>query len=233
MSLADEGFEIIPSILSADFGRLVDQVQEATLSGIRTVQIDVMDGRFVPNITVGIPVVEALRRGTDARLDVHLMVVEPERFFEAFAAAGADVMTFHIETTPHAHRALDQVRKLGVEVGIALNPATPLCAIEELLPDVDLALVMTVNPGFGGQAFIPRMLNKVARLRNALDEHNPAARVQVDGGISADTAGAAVRAGAYDLVAGSAVFGQDSIRDAVDRLASAARDGAGGSPDST
>jgi len=204
--MSRDNVEILPSVLSADFARLGAHVDEALAAGVRTVQVDVMDGRFVPNITVGLPVVRALRRATTARLDVHLMIAEPERYLEDFAAAGADVLTVHAEATPHLHRALARTRELGVAAGAAINPATPSAALEEVLELIDVALVMTVNPGFGGQAFIPGALSKVRRLAGLFEARGLDGVVQVDGGISCKTIGAAVAAGARQCVAGSAVF---------------------------
>lgn len=198
--------EIVPSILSADFARLGAAVDEAVAAGIRTVQVDVMDGHFVPNISVGLPVVEALKRSTAARLDVHLMIERPERYVEAFADAGADVLTVHVEACVHLHRTVEHIRSRGLQAGVALNPATPLGVLEEILPEVDVVLIMTVNPGFGGQRFIRSMLPKIARLRDWQARGGHAAAIQVDGGIAADTAPGVVAAGATQLVAGSAVF---------------------------
>jgi len=215
--------EIIPSILAADFGRLVADVQAAMEVGVTTVQVDVMDGHFVPNISVGLPIVAALARATDVRLDVHLMVHEPERHIEAFAGAGADVLTVHVEATRHIHRAVGRIRALGVAAGAALNPGTPLVLLEEVLPELDVALVMTVDPGFGGQAFLAAMLPKVERLRAWVDAAGLTVAVQVDGGVSAESAGALARAGATQLVAGTAVFGAGvPIGEAVARLRAAA-----------
>jgi ribulose-phosphate 3-epimerase len=220
-------FELIPSILSADHGRLADEVRAAAAAGIGKVQVDVMDGRFVPNLTVGLPVVRDLARAVpEVVLDVHLMVSQPERFLDAFADAGAGVLTIHVESTPHAHRAVQQIRAKGVKAGAAICPATPLAMLEALLPDLDVALVMTVNPGFGGQAFIPGMLDKVRRLRQMLDSAGYRAAIQVDGGINPTTAGDAVAAGATQLVAGSAVFGSGvPVAEAVAQLRAAAEAG--------
>ena len=214
--------EILPSVLSADFARLGAHVDEALAAGIETVQVDVMDGRFVPNITVGLPIVRALRASTEARLDVHLMIEEPERYLEDFAAAGADVLTVHAEATPHLHRALAYIRELGVAAGAAINPSTPVSAIGEVLELVDVALVMTVNPGFGGQAFIPSALSKVRALSEAFSVRGLSGVVQVDGGISTATIRQAVEAGARQCVAGSAVFAAGvSVADAVAALRAA------------
>lgn len=199
--------KLAPSILSADFSRLGDQVAQAQAAGADYIHVDVMDGRFVPNLTIGPLVVEAVRRSTHLPLDVHLMIVEPERYLEQFARAGADILTVHVEACPHLHRTLQQVHELGVRAGVALNPATPLWAVDEVLGLIDLLLVMTVNPGFGGQAFIERVLSKIAQARARLDEIGSRAELEVDGGIGPRTAGAVVQAGARVLVAGAAVFG--------------------------
>ncbi|WP_456448158.1 ribulose-phosphate 3-epimerase [Deinococcota bacterium DY0809b] len=200
---------IAPSILSADFARLADQVRAAEAAGADWIHVDVMDGRFVPNITMGFVVVEALRPVTRLPLDVHLMIVEPERYVERFVAAGADVVTVHVEATPHVHRTLQLIRSAGARAGLAVNPATPLDWFEDVLGELDLALLMSVNPGFGGQRFIPRSLERLERLAALRDRVNPEARIEVDGGIGPGNAAELVRRGADVLVAGSAVFGGD------------------------
>ena len=200
-------FKIAPSILSADFARLGQQVSEAEAAGADYIHIDVMDGHFVPNITVGPLVVSAVRAVTPLPLDVHLMIEAPERHLEAFCAAGATGLTVHVETCPHLSRTLQQIKELGCRAGVTLNPSTPASALQEVLADVDLVLVMTVNPGFGGQAFMERMLSKIERVRAMLDQIGSSAELEVDGGIDSRTAPLVVRAGADVLVAGSAIFG--------------------------
>jgi ribulose-phosphate 3-epimerase len=218
------GIKLAPSVLAADYARLGEQVREAAAADADYIHVDVMDGRFVPNITVGPLVVEALRRATDLPLDVHLMIVEPERHIEAFARAGASILTVHPEASPHLHRLVQMTKGLGVRSGVALNPASPLVLIEEVLAEVDLVLVMTVNPGWGGQLFLPSVLPKIRRLRRLLDEQGLAAELEVDGGISAETAPLVVEAGARVLVAGSAVFQQaDGVAAAMARMQESVR----------
>ena len=197
---------IAPSILSADFARLGKQVREAEDAGADVIHVDVMDGHFVPNITIGPLVVSAVRRVTTLPLDVHLMIERPERYVSAFADAGADLLTVHPEATPHLHRVLQQIHDLGLRAGVALNPATSECLLRYVLQDVDLVLLMTVNPGFGGQSLIPEVLVKMRAVREMLDAVGSAAWVSVDGGINAATAARAVAHGADTLVAGSAVY---------------------------
>ncbi|MCS7282450.1 MAG: ribulose-phosphate 3-epimerase [Anaerolineae bacterium] len=199
--------KIAPSILAADFARLADAVAEAEAAGADAIHVDVMDGQFVPNITVGIPVVAALRRITRLPLDVHLMIVQPERHIRAFAEAGANYLTVQVEACVHLHRVLQTIRSLGLRAGVALNPATPPVMISQVLNDIDLVLVMTVNPGFSGQTFIPGMVAKIAEVRRMLDEAESLAELEVDGGINPQTAPLVVRAGARMLVAGKAIYG--------------------------
>ena len=218
------GIKLAPSVLAADYARLGEQAQEAAAAGADYIHVDVMDGHFVPNITVGPPVVEALRRATDLPLDVHLMIEEPERHIEAFAQAGASILTVHPEAGPHVHRLVQMIKGLGVKAGVSLNPASPLALIEEVLADVDLVLLMTVNPGWGGQPFLHSVLPKIRRLRRMLDEQGLAAELEVDGGITAETAPLVVEAGARVLVAGTAVFRQtEGVAAAMARIEESVR----------
>jgi len=208
VSLARPPALIAPSILSADFGALADEVEAAAAAGADWIHVDVMDGRFVPNITIGPVVVEAVRRATTLPLDVHLMIVEPERYLEAFAAAGADRLLVQVEACPHLHRTLQQIRGLGKKAGVVLNPHTSEESIRHVLADLDQILVMSVNPGFGGQSFIASQLVKIAALRAMIDERGLDVALEVDGGVAPGTAGRCIAAGATALVAGSAVFGK-------------------------
>lgn len=198
---------LAPSVLSADFARLGEQARAAESAGADWLQIDVMDGMFVPNISIGIPVVAALRRAVGLTLDCHLMVAQPERYVADFARAGADHITVHVEATTHLHRTIQQIKELGVTAGVALNPATPLASIEEITPYVDLVLIMSVNPGFGGQEYIPTMTEKIGRLRRLLDQCGCGhVHIQIDGGVKAANVAEIVAAGATNIVAGSAIF---------------------------
>jgi ribulose-phosphate 3-epimerase len=211
--------KIAPSILAADFSRLGEQVLKAEAAGADYIHVDVMDGHFVPNITMGPVVVNAVRQVTSLPLDVHLMIESPERYLAEFCAAGADNLTVHVETCPHLHRTIQQIKELGCRAGVTLNPATPASSLEEILPYVDLVLVLTVNPGFGGQAFIQGMLPKIKRMRAMLDGIGSPAELEVDGGIGPETAPAAVHAGADILVAGTAIFGaMEGIEEAIKQL---------------
>jgi ribulose-phosphate 3-epimerase len=198
---------IAPSILSADFTHLADDIRTVEEAGADSIHVDVMDGHFVPNITIGPPVVKSIRGATRLPLDVHLMISDPDRYIPAFVDAGADNLTVHVETVHHLDRTIDLVRASGIRVGVALNPATPLASVEHVLGLVDLVLVMTVNPGFGGQKFVPYTLGKIRRVREMIREAGSRAVVQVDGGINLETMGEVVSAGAQVLVSGSGIFG--------------------------
>jgi len=202
--------KLAPSILSANFAYLAEQVQEAEAGGADWIHVDVMDGHFVPNITIGPLVVRALRPITGLPLDVHLMIENPERYIEDFAQAGADRITVHVETCPHLHRTIQQIREAGCKPGVTLNPGTSLSTLEEILPDVDLVLIMSVSPGFGGQSYIPGSTAKIARLRRMLDAIGSEAEIEVDGGIHPGNIAEIVEAGATVLVAGSAVFNDEA-----------------------
>jgi ribulose-phosphate 3-epimerase len=211
--------KIAPSILSADYLRLGEQVREAEAAGADYIHVDVMDGHFVPNITIGPVVVEAVRRETKLPLDVHLMIEEPERLVESFAKAGASILTVHPEATLQLHRTIESIRRLGVTPGVALNPGTSVSMVEDVLTDVDLVLVMSVDPGFGGQEFIEGVLPKVRRLRALIDEANLSAELEIDGGVTPETGPRCVEAGVRVLVAGTAIFNaKASVAECVARL---------------
>jgi len=210
--------EIAPSILSADFSRLGEEIRNVERAGASLLHVDVMDGRFVPNITIGLPVVKAISRATQLPIDAHLMIVEPGRYAEQFVKAGARMVSVHIEADPHAHRTLSAIRSAGALAGIAFNPATPLSALEEALKFADYALLMSVNPGFGGQEFIPNSLEKVRRLRKMIDERGLPTRIEIDGGIDVDNIAEVTGAGAEIVVAGSAIFGAPDPAVAVREL---------------
>lgn len=211
--------KLAPSILSADFGRLGEQVVEATKAGADYIHVDVMDGHFVPNITIGPVVVAAIRAHTHLPLDVHLMIESPEKYIRQFTQAGANIITVHVEVCPHLHKVVESIKELGVKAGVSLNPSTPLTAVDEVLPSLDLVLLMSVNPGFGGQQFIENTIGKIARLRRRLDEIGLTAELEVDGGINAEIAPRVAKAGAQVLVAGAAVFNKkESVAQALGRI---------------
>ena len=214
---------IAPSILAADFSHLGREVKDVEAAGADWIHVDVMDGRFVPNITLGPPIVEAVRRETSLPLDVHLMIDSPERYVEDFVRAGANTVGVHVEVSPHLHRTVTQIREAGARASVTLNPATPASAVELVLGDIDQVLVMTVNPGFGGQKFITSMLPKIEMLRRWIDERGLDVALEVDGGIGTETIAQAAQAGADVFVAGTAIFGAPSYREAIASLRSAAR----------
>jgi len=210
--------KISPSILSADFTRLGEEIKAVEEAGADYIHIDVMDGQFVPNITIGPLLVEAARRATELPLDVHLMIERPERFIEDFAKAGSDIITIHAEATPHLHRCVQAIKECGLSAGVSINPSTPASAIEPLADYLDLVLVMSVNPGFGGQRFIGSALSKIRQVRAILDNANSAAELEVDGGIKVGNIAEAAKAGADVFVAGSAVFGSDDYKKTIEAM---------------
>jgi len=222
--MSQRAIRIAPSILAADFSRLGDEVRGAVAGGADAIHVDVMDGHFVPNITIGPLVVRALRPITTLPLEVHLMIEEPERYIGAFCEAGADLITVHVETCPHLHRTLEQIREAGAKPSVVLNPATPAAALEQVLEMVDLVLVMTVNPGFGGQKLIPSCLRKARSLRDSLDRVNPDCMLEVDGGVNMATLSDVLASGADTLVMGSAVFrAKDGPAQAIEEYREAIR----------
>lgn len=228
-SRSGQAIRLAPSILAADFSALGRDIAAATRGGADQVHVDVMDGHFVPNLTIGVPVVRSLRKATTLPLDVHLMITDPDRYIEPFIDAGANMVSVHVEVLPHLHRTITQIKKLGARAGVVLNPSTPVSSIEEMAGDVDFVLVMSVNPGFGGQVFIPRSLDKIRAVRALLDRAgNAAAPIEVDGGIDMSTVAAVVEAGADWLVAGHAVFGGGDAETAARALKDAALDAARG-----
>lgn len=215
--------KIAPSILSADFAKLGSEIKEVEEAGVEYIHIDVMDGHFVPNITIGPLIVEAVRPLTELPLDVHLMIEQPDNYIRAFAEAGADIITVHQEASVHLHRTIQLIKSEGVQAGVVINPATPVSVLQEILPMVDLVLVMTVNPGFGGQAFIPSCLDKIKQLNQWRNAHDYSYVIQVDGGVNPETAASCVEAGADILVAGSAVYNQANRKEAVEAIKTAAK----------
>jgi ribulose-phosphate 3-epimerase len=213
--------KIAPSILSADFGRLAEEIAAVEAAGADWIHIDVMDGHFVPNITIGPVVVASLRKTTKLPLDVHLMIENPEQYIEAFAAAGSDVITVHAEASTHVHRALSRIRELGVKAGVSLNPTTPLGQIEPVLTDLDLLLIMTVNPGFGGQKFITSVLPKISAAREMVSRHARSVLIEVDGGINLDNIRTVADAGADIMVAGAAIFGSGNYIRTIEAMKTA------------
>jgi ribulose-phosphate 3-epimerase len=206
-SRSGQAIHLAPSILAADFANLGSEIAAATRGGADQIHVDVMDGHFVPNITIGVPVVKSLRKVTALPLDVHLMIMDPDRYVEPFIDAGANMLSVHVEVLPHLHRTVTQIKKLGAKAGVVLNPSTPVAALEEIAADVDFVLVMSVNPGFGGQVFIPNSLKKIRNVRALLDRAGNKAPIEVDGGIDLTTVASVVEAGAEWLVAGQAIFG--------------------------
>ena len=211
-------FEIAPSILSADFTRLAEAIESVRSGGARILHVDVMDGHFVPNITIGMPVVRSIRKTTDMVIDTHLMIDEPGRYAVEFVEAGANMVSVHVEADPHLHRTLSAIRDAGAKPGVAINPATPIESLTEALPYVDFVLLMSVNPGFGGQSFVPTMLDKLSRLKRMITERGLEVKIEIDGGIDSTNIASIVNAGADLIVAGSAVFGRGDPAAAVREL---------------
>lgn len=223
-ALRAEGPAVVPSLLLCDFGHLADEVKRLEDAGVRALHLDVMDGIFVPNITYGLPIVEAVRRATELPIETHLMIAEPAKYVRQFRDAGADAMTFHYEAASDARPLLEQIRGMGAEAGLAINPVTPVAAIQPLLDACDIVLVMSVSPGFGGQSFEPVALEKLAQLRELTTDRQI---LEVDGGVNAGTIASCVAAGAHSLIVGSAIFGHSNYNQALDALAVAMRAGQG------
>jgi ribulose-phosphate 3-epimerase len=217
-SRSGQAIRLAPSILAADFAHLGAEIAAVARGGADQIHVDVMDGHFVPNITIGVPVVRSLRQATSLPLDVHLMIMEPDRYLEAFVDAGANLVSVHVEVLPHLHRTVAQIKQLGAKAGVVLNPSTPVSALEEIAPDVDFVLVMSVNPGFGGQSFIPASVKKIRNVRALLDRAGNRAPIEVDGGVDLTTVTAIVEAGAEWLVAGHAIFGSGDAAQAAAAL---------------
>ncbi|MDY6863036.1 MAG: ribulose-phosphate 3-epimerase [Thermodesulfobacteriota bacterium] len=207
--------KIAPSILSADFSKLAQEVQEVCEAGADLIHVDVMDGHFVPNLTIGPPVIKCLRKTTKLPLDVHLMITNPDTYLEEYANAGSDIITVHVEVCPHLHRTIQRIKELGKKAGVSLNPSTPLTSLDCILNDIDMVLIMTVNPGFGGQKFIKSLLPKIARMRKIIDERNLSVEIEVDGGINKENINEVSKAGCDIFVAGSAVFNTGNYAEAI------------------
>ncbi|MBI3610261.1 MAG: ribulose-phosphate 3-epimerase [Nitrospirae bacterium] len=213
--------KIAPSILSADFAHLADEIARVTEAGADMIHVDVMDGHFVPNFTIGPPIVKAIRKVTRLPLDVHLMMTNPDDFISDFIKAGSNYITVHVETCPHLHRMIQSIKEEGVKAGVTLNPATPLSSVEEILGEVDLLLIMSVNPGFGGQSFIPSILEKLRRARKMIDERGAKVELEIDGGIKVENVAAIAQAGADIFVSGSAIFQSKDYKDTIQKMRTA------------
>ena len=218
MTMSAGSKKIAPSILSADFAYLADEIAKVTEAGADMIHVDVMDGHFVPNFTIGPPIVKAIRKVTRLPLDVHLMMTNPENYIHDFIKAGSNYITVHVETCPHLHRTIQSIKEEGVKAGVTLNPATPLSSVEEILGEVDLLLIMSVNPGFGGQSFIPSVLEKLRRARTMIDQRGAKVELEIDGGIKVENAAAIAQAGADILVSGSAIFQSKDYKDTIQKM---------------